>query len=402
MRHRPDGEPSAASAAVVRFVAEELRRCAGAIADDWIEALKGRLRLPPARFLPTDYVRDHVPELVVEVSDQLLEPDGELSDGAVDSLRTFAELRREQGYHESEVLAELGALHLAIFSGLGDALRRYPDAADHLAVAEVSRRMQEILDRLSATLVGILRERERQESKELSRRLSEFTGTILHELKDPLNAASQGARLLAAERLSSREREDLHELVTRNLRKIEDFLSDLTMVEDVEATRAEGRWVRLPDAVDDVLDQCSEEADRRNVRVEVGSVPDVTVDAGAVEIPLRNLVWNAVKYSDPEEDDLWVRISFSPAEEGSVGVERWRITVADNGIGIPADVRDRVFERGFRASPEGVSGSGLGLSIARQMARQRGGDISFESHAGAGSVFHLDVREQRVEPDGEA
>lgn len=385
--------PTSGERSLSEFVAGELRRRAGPCTDEWIDVLRRQLSVRPAKLLPDDSVRDHIPLVIEEIAEQLRHPDQPFDPEAVESLRRFAELRRQQGYHESEVLAELGTLHLCIFAEFVDALTGFRGGADAAAVAALTGRLQGVLDDVDRIVVGVLRERERQESRELSRRLADFTKALMHELRDPLNAATQSARMLDNDDIE----DDGHfaESVVRNLEKVERLLSDLSMVENVESARAQGRWIHLPKVVDEVLGQTSEEARNRGVLVELESdVPDVVVDAGAVEIPLRNLVWNAVKYSDPDKERRWVRIAVRPLGEGSAGTERWRISVADNGIGIPEEHHDQVFERRFRADRHVAEGTGLGLSIARQMASQRGGRIWFESVEGEGSTFHLEVREQ--------
>lgn len=383
------------------FLAEELRRRAVSCTDTWIELLRERLAVRPARLLPSDSVRDHVPGVVAEIGEHLREPGRELSGDSVEALRTFAELRRQQGYRESEVLAELGTLHLTIFAEFADALSRFDGAARAASVAEVTARLDAILGNVDRVVVGVLRERERQEDRELSRRLASFVRTLMHEVRDPLNAATQSGRMLRDEDLPAGEEARLADVVVRNLEKIGALLDDLTMVEDVETARADGRWVSLREAIEDAVAHTEEQARSYGVDVEVeGEIPDVTVEAGAVEVPLRNLVSNAVKYSDGTKTRRWVRIRVAPVgEDDAVGVSRWGISVADNGIGIPDAVREQVFRRRFRAHPDVADGTGLGLAIARRMASLRGGRIWFESTPGEGSTFHLELREQQVDPD---
>ncbi|MDP9122472.1 MAG: ATP-binding protein, partial [Acidobacteriota bacterium] len=100
---------------------------------------------------------------------------------------------------------------------------------------------------------------------------------------------------------------------------------------------------------------------------------------------LINLIGNAIKYSDPAKSDRWVRIGFR-REEGY-----WRISVSDNGVGIPDAMHNLVFEQFVRAHPEVADGTGLGLAIAREAVSQMGGRIWLESEAGTGTAFHFTV-----------
>ena len=114
-------------------------------------------------------------------------------------------------------------------------------------------------------------------------------------------------------------------------------------------------------------------------------IPDVQVDATRVELVLINLIGNAIKYSDPAKYDRWVRVG--TRHEDSV----WRISVADNGVGIPTEMQDLVFEQFVRAHPGVADGTGLGLAIAREAVVQMGGTIGLDSTPGSGSTFYFTV-----------
>lgn len=78
-----------------------------------------------------------------------------------------------------------------------------------------------------------------------------------------------------------------------------------------------------------------------------------------------------------------MRITARP-EEG----DTWTVTVEDNGVGIPAEVGSRIFERFYRASPD-LPGSGLGLAIVKELVERWGGRVWYESREGVGSSFHF-------------
>jgi signal transduction histidine kinase len=105
-----------------------------------------------------------------------------------------------------------------------------------------------------------------------------------------------------------------------------------------------------------------------------------------VELALINLVSNAIKYSDPEEEDRWVRLGVQRHEDAF-----WRISVADNGLGIPEEMQDLVFEQFVRAHPGVADGTGLGLAISQAAVEQIGGRIWLDSEPGVGTTFHFTV-----------
>jgi signal transduction histidine kinase len=100
---------------------------------------------------------------------------------------------------------------------------------------------------------------------------------------------------------------------------------------------------------------------------------------------LDNLLDNAIKYS-PSGGDVRLGV------EGADGTVRF--SVADDGLGIPASERGRIFEKFYRLDPDmtgGIGGTGLGLYIARELVRRVGGRIWVEPNAGQGSIFHVEI-----------
>jgi two-component system sensor histidine kinase SenX3 len=145
----------------------------------------------------------------------------------------------------------------------------------------------------------------------------------------------------------------------------------------------------VPVAVDDVIavavDTSAIDADSRRISIATGGTPGLKVLGNEQQIAaaVSNLVANAVAYSEPDSTVLVTR----KVEEHSV-----EISVVDQGIGIPADEVDRVFERFYRVDParhRSTGGTGLGLSIVKHVAATHGGDVRVWSVEGQGSTFTL-------------
>jgi len=130
-------------------------------------------------------------------------------------------------------------------------------------------------------------------------------------------------------------------------------------------------------------------ADVRGVRFEIADdLPVLPADVGRVELVLANLLANAVKYSDPGKIERVVRVRG--------GVERGRpvVYIEDNGLGIPALQRERIFNQFVRAHAHlddelGAQGLGLGLAIVRESMEAMEGTVTVQSMEGHGATFTL-------------
>jgi signal transduction histidine kinase len=117
--------------------------------------------------------------------------------------------------------------------------------------------------------------------------------------------------------------------------------------------------------------------------IQVASDTTIRTDASRVTQVLANLAGNAVKFT-PRGGHIVVRVDESP--------ERIAIAVRDDGVGIPHDMQERIFEPFVQVPIEGATsrdGVGLGLAISRDLARRLGGEITVDSTPGQGSTFTL-------------
>jgi signal transduction histidine kinase len=105
----------------------------------------------------------------------------------------------------------------------------------------------------------------------------------------------------------------------------------------------------------------------------------VQIDPDDLRVILQNLVSNALKFADRDEPVITIS-----AEHGD---EEWRISVCDNGPGIPPEHRERIFAAFERAPSGGIVGYGLGLAICQRLVERHGGHIGLESGPQAGTRF---------------
>ena len=243
------------------------------------------------------------------------------------------------------------------------------------------RRAEERLRRAHATVA------------EANRAKSEFLAVMSHELRTPLNAITGYVELLlttAGERLDDAQRSYLTRIRTNEqhlLRMIEDVLS-FAKIEAGKLTLATER-VLVADTLGEL--EAMVEPDLRRKRIAYRCDPcDPALAAEANPERLRqvllNLVANAIKFT-PEGGAVRV------AAEQVDG--RVRILVSDTGIGIAANQLERVFEPFFqvdRGTKRSYPGIGLGLAIARDLARAMGGDVRMESELGKGTTALVELR----------
>ena len=172
-----------------------------------------------------------------------------------------------------------------------------------------------------------------------------------------------------------------------------------TVEQVLAAAKAEERVRRpLREEVElgSVLRTCIREVRERHrlpddaVRLSATRAPSVRGDSAELGLIFRNLLENAVKYSD---DPVDVRVGVAETQDGRVRVE-----IADSGIGIPQRELRRIFQRFYRAGRDvqrTVSGLGLGLFVVRSLVRRQGGRVvALSEGAGRGSRFVVTLRAQ--------
>ena len=219
-----------------------------------------------------------------------------------------------------------------------------------------------------------------------SRHKSEFLANMSHELRTPLNAIIGFTRIVmrqSKEVLAHKQYENLEKILAsgHNLLALINAVLDLSKVE-AGRVEVQPREVELAP----VLEQCLRTVEPL-VRVALvkeldGALPQMYVDEEKLRQIVMNLLSNAAKFT--ERGVIWLR---AQAANGSIA-----ITVADTGIGIAADKLGLIFEEFEQAdagSTRTYGGTGLGLTIARRLARLMGGDIGVESTLGSGSRFTL-------------
>ncbi len=192
--------------------------------------------------------------------------------------------------------------------------------------------------------------------------------TLSHEIKTPLTAIKGNAEFLLLYGECS-DPDAVKEIYEKAV-KIESILSGLGKLFSTKISSFE--WVNLRPLTEEVLSSFVERAREKGVEL-LSSLEDVSLPADKVlyQQLLRNLLDNALKFTDSGK----VRLELTPEF----------LRVSDTGRGIPESFLPKVFERFVKG--EGSSGSGIGLSVVKEIARFHGWQVEAESEEGKGSVF---------------
>jgi two-component system sensor histidine kinase SenX3 len=244
--------------------------------------------------------------------------------------------------------------------------------------------------RLGARYILLLAE-DRTESYRLDEVRRDFVANISHELKTPIGAVGLLAEALQAASDDPEQVKRFAKRLTKESERLARITQEIIQLSRLQAADALTKpdVVEIDQVISLAIDQNRVAADAERVSIVRGGDKHAEVygDEALLAVALHNLVANAIQYSPKGS-----RVGIGVANNDGV-VE---IAVTDQGIGIPDDDRDRVFERFYRIDParsRHTGGSGLGLSIVKHVVQNHGGDIRVWSQPGKGSTFTIRLPE---------
>lgn len=245
---------------------------------------------------------------------------------------------------------------------------------------------QRVLQRVTRLLPNggqVMYFRDLTAEKLLERHQHQFFSTVAHELRTPLSAVYGFSELLATQELDKATQKQMLDVVFKQTERLVRLLGDL-----LELTRLEVRAQRDFQFKDQPLMQLIEQAiqgyvapnAQPRVRLELSTpLPDVNADALRFVQALGNVLNNAIKYSSGS-------VEISSQEVG----DRIGLVIQDHGAGMTHAQLSRVFERFYRANPNSdVSGTGLGMSLVKEIIELHGGQIELHSQVGVGTQVYL-------------
>ena len=222
-----------------------------------------------------------------------------------------------------------------------------------------------------------------EETRKMADQQQEFVSMVSHEFRTPLAVIDAAAQSLDLSRFGreatvQRRTERIRRSVLRLSMLIENILLTDRLHLDERSLRLQS--LDMPALLQQLCEGFNQAATGR-LQLTVQPLPAVLADRALVEIALQNLMHNALKYS-PSDSSVSVTLT-------GVG-EAARIDVTDRGPGVPAADVQHVFEKYFRSDTVAtVAGSGLGLHLAREIARRHGGDVLLAENTPQGATFRL-------------
>lgn len=280
------------------------------------------------------------------------------------------------------------AVALLVTLGISGPLRRLTASADRIAAGELvepppSDRRDEIgsLSRAVTKMVRTLN----QQAAELKRSnadLEQFAYIASHDLQEPLRMVS-GFTGLLKRRYGGKLDADADEFIgfaIGGVNRMQELINDLLSYSRVGREEVAAKPVDMQIVVDEALANLQTRIEERSALVSSGPLPAVLANHGMLVRLFQNLVGNALKFCKAERPI--VRIA---AEQHGTD---WVFSVADNGIGIEPQYKDRIFLIFQRLHKQGeYPGTGIGLAVCKRIVERNGGRIWLESEPGKGTTF---------------
>lgn len=354
-----------------------IRNNCEALLSNWRQQVR---ELPSARQLDIPTLNDHIPLLLDELAAALQSQSDQTIPEAISlgSSPSHGLQRLQDDFDIEEVVAEYNILRGCIH-----------DLADNNNLTLQGKPFH-ILNRVLDHAIGTALETyATQRALEVQQRREEYLAFVAHDLRTPLSAISLAGRVLEMtlpDQGSSAQTAQMLKALRRNVLQLEGLIAKVldenANLKTETGIKLERRKFDLWPLVEALVHDLHPVAGTDSTRL-INQIPDdlvVYADASLLRRIFQNLIANAINYTPRG------KISICARDLGSEGVIECE--VRDNGAGIPAELLERVFDKG-ETDPNSTGGTGLGLAIVKTFTEAHGGKVTVESQEGVGSTFRF-------------
>jgi signal transduction histidine kinase len=225
-----------------------------------------------------------------------------------------------------------------------------------------------------------------------TRQKDQILSTVAHDLRTPISNISSITELIQSDHLSQADKANFLRMIGHSSRSALHLINDLLQNSDTQVRQSHFEIIELNQLFNSWIPSLQLRANDKHIQIltHFFSAPiDISIDVDRIERVINNLVNNAIKFS-PDGSKIFIQITADSKYA--------RITVTDQGIGIPKEKQELVFDMFSKAQRVGTSGEksfGMGLSICKQIIEQHQGNISVQSEEHKGSTFTVELPIQR-------
>ncbi|MGN6567313.1 MAG: sensor histidine kinase [Flavipsychrobacter sp.] len=231
-------------------------------------------------------------------------------------------------------------------------------------------------------------EEKSKEIQKMSRAQTEILDMVAHDLRSPLNSIAALIELIKHPTSTEAEKKEYYDLILASCKNSDTIIQDLidtAKKRDNKSLPVEG--ISLNSFLSSIRDQWIHRMPANKRLVYSGPQENIIapINQQKMQRVIDNLINNAIKFTPP---DGIIEMALQPHNDNV------RISIKDNGIGIPKDLHPYLFDRFSKAGRTGLDGEksyGLGLSICQQIVEQHGGSISVDSREAQGTTFNIDI-----------
>ncbi len=233
--------------------------------------------------------------------------------------------------------------------------------------------------------------RDLTKEKEIDRMKTEVVSMVAHELRSPLTSIAGFSELLLDEEISQEQSNDYAEIILKESKRLGDLINKFLDISRIESGKSQIQKtsVDMRDVIRSIMSMNKYLAESKGIEVDIdvpNDISEVFVDREMMGEVILNLYSNAIKYCP---DGKKVTITIEDNNEQQI------IKVIDQGYGIPKNSLDKIFNKFFRVTEnekiQDIPGSGLGLSLVKEIIEQHGGTIHAESVLDQGSTFTISL-----------